>query len=182
MRYDLLETAYNRQAAVAYADYWAYRRNPRYYSFDDIGGDCTNFVSQCIYAGSGVMNFTPTYGWYYISLSDRAPAWSGVIYLYRFLTENQGPGPFGRGLSAGELAQAEVGDIIQLNLGGEDYGHTAIVVTPGDSPEEIRVAAHDNNANCRPLSTYAYTAVRGIHIEGVRHLSPEQAETGVFPS
>ena len=49
MRYQLLEIPYDRKAAVEYADYWAYRRNPKYYAFDDIGGDCTNFVSQCIF-------------------------------------------------------------------------------------------------------------------------------------
>ena len=40
---------YRRQQAVAYAHYWAYRRNPSYYDFEAIGGDCTNFVSQCIF-------------------------------------------------------------------------------------------------------------------------------------
>ena len=51
---------YNRANAVAYAKKWAYGRNPKYYDFSDLGGDCTNFASQCIYAGSGVMNYTPT--------------------------------------------------------------------------------------------------------------------------
>ena len=43
---------YNRAAAVAYAHAWAYRRNPRYYNYEELGGDCTNFASQCLYAGS----------------------------------------------------------------------------------------------------------------------------------
>lgn len=80
---------YNRANAVAYAKKWAYGRNPKYYDFSDLGGDCTNFASQCIYAGSGVMNYTPTYGWYYISVNNRAPAWTGVDELYRFLTTNR---------------------------------------------------------------------------------------------
>ena len=63
---------YNRANAVAYAKKWAYGRNPKYYDFSDLGGDCTNFASQCIYAGSGVMNYTPTYGWYYISVNNSA--------------------------------------------------------------------------------------------------------------
>ena len=65
---------YRREAAEAYARYWAYGRNPDFYDYEAIGGDCTNFASQCIYAGTGVMNFTPTYGWYYISADDKAPA------------------------------------------------------------------------------------------------------------
>ena len=69
---------YDRQAAVRYASRWAYGRNPAYADFDALGGDCTNFASQCLYAGAGVMDFTPTFGWYYRSLRDRAPAWTGV--------------------------------------------------------------------------------------------------------
>lgn len=49
---------YNRENAVKYAEKWAYSRNPRYYNFDSIGGDCTSFVSQCIFAGSNTMNYT----------------------------------------------------------------------------------------------------------------------------
>ena len=84
---------YNRQKAVEYAKKWAYSRNPQFYDFQDLGGDCTNFASQVIYAGCGVMNYTPVYGWYYISLNERAPAWTGVNQLYRFLTTNTGEGP-----------------------------------------------------------------------------------------
>ncbi len=41
---------YNRENAVEYAKIWAYKRNPKYYNFDPVGGDCTSFVSQCLYA------------------------------------------------------------------------------------------------------------------------------------
>ncbi|NLG26119.1 MAG: amidase, partial [Clostridiales bacterium] len=85
---------YNRRAAVDYARTWAFKRNPRFMDFTNLGGDCTNFASQCLYAGSGVMNYTPDTGWYYISPTRRAPAWSGVVFLGRFLTENKGRGPF----------------------------------------------------------------------------------------
>ncbi len=36
------EIGYNRQAAVDYAQKWAYGRNPNYLDFEEIGGDCTN--------------------------------------------------------------------------------------------------------------------------------------------
>ena len=48
--------AYNRTSAIIYAKKWSLSRNPRYYNFDDIGGDCTNFISQCLFAGSNKMN------------------------------------------------------------------------------------------------------------------------------
>lgn len=64
----LIETGYDRRRAVEYALRWALSRNPEYYNFDNIGGDCTNFVSQCLYAGCRVMNYSGDDGWYYIDL------------------------------------------------------------------------------------------------------------------
>ena len=50
----MLLLPYNRSAAVEYAHQWAFGRNPEFYDFSQIGGDCTNFASQCLYAGGGV--------------------------------------------------------------------------------------------------------------------------------
>ena len=49
------ELPYNRKNVIEYAGKWAYGRNPQYYNFDNVGGDCTSFASQCIYAGSKIM-------------------------------------------------------------------------------------------------------------------------------
>ena len=85
---------YDRTSAYEYAKKWAFGRNPAFYDFSRIGGDCTNFASQCIYAGAGIMNYTPTFGWFYKSANDRTPSWTGVEYLYNFLVNNEGAGPF----------------------------------------------------------------------------------------
>ena len=52
-----------------------YSAAPAFYDYERIGGDCTNFASQCVYAGSGVMNYTRDLGWYYIDANNKAPAW-----------------------------------------------------------------------------------------------------------
>ena len=163
----LVTLPYDRAAAVVYAHRWAYRRNPAFYDFERIGGDCTNFASQCIYAGAGVMNYTPTYGWYYISPDDRAPAWAGVVYLYEFLTQNRGVGPFGREVDVERVAP---GDIVQLKLRKPVFDHTPVIVAVGSPPtvENILVAAHSQDVDYRPLSTYNDRDIRFIHIEGVR--------------
>ena len=135
-----------------------------------IGGNCTNFVSQCIYAGSCKMNYKYTFGWYYISMEDRAPAWTGVEYFYTFMTTNMGVGPFGREASLDEL---EIGDVIQLAKEGEGYYHTLLVV--GFEGEDTLVAAQTDNAYARPLSTYDYDFARFIKILGVRFESPEDS-------
>lgn len=158
---------YNRAAAIAYANEYAFLRNPNYYNFDYIGGDCTNFASQCIYAGCHIMNYTPVTGWYYINLNNRAPAWTGVEYLYNFLTRNKGVGPFGREVPVQEIA---AGDICQLSFDGKVFSHTPFITFAAETKalDRILIAAHTNDSKDRPLSTYNFKKIRFIHIEGAR--------------
>ena len=164
----LLTKPYLRERAVIYAKKYAFGQNPIFGNFRGIGGNCTNFVSQCIYAGSCVMNYTPTFGWYYVSLDDRSPSWTGVDFFYNFMIENAGVGPFGRVANADEL---EIGDVIQLARNEEGYYHSLLVV--GFDGEDILVAAQTDNAYARPLSSYDYDYSRFIKILGVRFESPE---------
>ena len=158
---------YNREAVVAYAREWAFGRNPAYYDFELIGGDCTSFASQALYAGAGVMNFTPTYGWYYISADNRAPAWTSVEYFARFLTTNEGQGPYG---SFQPLYKALPGDFIQLSFDGVAFQHTLIILEAGEfpTPDNILIACHTFDSLDRAVDTYDYMDLRLIHIEGVR--------------
>lgn len=154
---------YDRAAAATYAKKWAFGRNPAYYNFDRIGGDCTNFASQCVYAGAGIMNFTPVFGWFYRSVNDRTSSWTGVQYLYNFLTGNESAGPFAEEVPLNRL---EVGDIVQLGRETGDFYHSPVVVNVLNG--KIFVAAHTYDAYNRSLSSYTYERARGIHILGVR--------------
>lgn len=78
------EKEYDRKSVIEYAKKWAYSRNPKYYNFDKIGGDCTSFASQCIYEGSGVMNYTKNTGWYYKNGNDKTPSWERVSLGYSY--------------------------------------------------------------------------------------------------
>ncbi len=153
-------------AAIAYSNQWALSRNPRYYNFDKIGGDCTNFISQCVYAGSGVMNHTPIYGWYYYSVNQRSPSWTSVNYFYRFMTTNKTKGPFGSAIPFDAL---QIGDLIQLqNTSGIFYHNLLVVDIIGELNEQnIIINAHDIDSFRRPLSTYTYMSKRCLHINGV---------------
>lgn len=160
---------YDRRAAVEYAHQWAFGRNPAFYDFSEIGGDCTNFASQCLYAGTGVMNFTPDFGWYYIDANDRAPAWSGVQYFWNFMTrEDISVGPWGVRTSFQYLRP---GDFVQLRFleSKEVFAHTPVVVDVGYPPtmSNILVAAHSYDADNRPLDTYQNVEeMRFLHIIG----------------
>lgn len=167
----LITLPYNRARAVEYARRWALSRNPLFIDFTGQGGNCTNFVSQCLYAGCGVMNDTPTYGWYYRSPEDRAPAWSGVNELYDFLIgipefaeANGGTGPFAT--DAATSRKIELGDVVQLaNAEGQFY-HTLII--SGFTDNDILICAQSDDALDRPLSTYSFASLRILHIEGAR--------------
>lgn len=159
--------AYDRNAAVRYAHQWAYLRNPRYGVFDEIGGDCTNFVSQCLFAGCGIMQEQPGIGWFYRSMARRSPAWTGVFFLHRFLTENRGRGPF-----AGELPieHAQPGDVIQLAFAPNVFTHACVVVQAGEPGDlaQLLIAAHTMDCDMRPIDTYVYSQLRLLHILGAR--------------
>lgn len=160
---------YNRKAAVEYARRWAFQRNPAYYNFNLLGGDCTNFASQCLFAGVGVMNYEKDIGWYYINLQRRAAAWTGVEYFYRFLTANEkdkigdGSGPFAIETGVDKL---EIGDFVQFGRETGDFYHTPIVV--GFSRGIPLLAAHSYDVFNRPLTAYSYEKIRCLHILGAR--------------
>ena len=153
---------YNRNNTVEYAKRWALSRNPKYLDFHEIGGDCTNFASQCIYAGAELMNYRNDFGWYYISPDNRSAAWSGVKYLYRFLTSNENVGPVGMDV---DLSAVKLGDIIFLSNGQNLYH--SLVVTGFDTDGEILVCAHTIDSYMRRLDSYMFYATYPVHIEKV---------------
>ncbi len=161
-------SGYDRNAAVSYAHHWAYSRNPAYYNYDKLGGDCTNFISQCIYAGSQAMNYDPKHGWYYWSANNKSPSWSGVQFLRNFLVSNAK----GRGPSAQESQVSEMtpGDVIQLLFDGKAFQHSLLVVETGPVPDinNILIATHTDDSDNRALNTYQYEKIRFLHISSAR--------------
>ncbi|MDR2044698.1 MAG: amidase domain-containing protein [Clostridium sp.] len=166
---------YNRRKAVEYAHKWAFGRNPRYLDFSGLGGDCTNFISQCLLAGGLPMNYRKNFGWYYHSSYDRAPAWTSVQYFYQFLTDNQEAGP-----KADEvpLKDVQIGDVVQLSFDGAVFHHSLLVVevkapdTTGEGGsavpgmDQILIATHTDDSDYRRLSTY--TAMRSYRCLKIR--------------
>jgi hypothetical protein len=157
---------YNREAAVSYARKWAMARNPNYYNYHNLGGDCTNFVSQCLLAGGGVMNHERDNGWYYYGPNAHSPSWTGVTFLHRFLTRKGGAGPIGHEVP---MSEAEIGDLTQFAEDEGRFSHTQIIVSAGypRSLEKILIAAHTVDSLDRPLSTYKFKKIRFIRIDGI---------------
>lgn len=161
------EIQYNRQKVLDYAQKWAYGRNSQYYNFDSVGGDCTSFVSQCIYAGSDIMNYSKQNGWYYINGNNKSPSWSGVEFLYNFLTTNKLVGPYGKEVSKNEI---EIGDIAQLSFNGTSFGHTLLItkIVNKSALNQIFISSHTFDSFNKRIAEYDFEKIRFVHIEGVR--------------
>lgn len=125
----LTNRTYNRQAAQDYINRWAYSRNAAWGNFDNLGGDCTNWISQIIYAGGIPKDTSDTYKWFYNSMNDRAPSWTGVKELWTYVVGNSdgngynGPQASFWTNSAGR-ANMYTGDFIQLYRSSNGWFHT----------------------------------------------------------
>lgn len=145
---------YNRTKAVEYAHKWALGRNPKYYDFEKIGGDCTNFISQCLYAGGLNMNYAQD-GWFYINGNNKSPSWTGVNFLYNYLINK-------RKAKEIQLYEIEVGDIIQLSSNGQYFTHSIIVSKIKNG--EIFICCHTADAKDKNINKYSFKKMRILKI------------------
>lgn len=155
---------YDRHKAVEYAFLWWDKRNPLFFDFDELGGDCTNFVSQCLFFGGIEMDFTQ-YGWYYRSLEKRAPSWTGVEEFFNFATNNTGA--VGVKAKITTMQNVDIGDIVQLKLRGEDRFHHSLIITKivGEKNfDNIFLTSHSYDAINKPISHYFVEDIRFLKI------------------
>ncbi len=71
---------YDSDAAVRYADQYALNYNSKWPNFNSVGGDCANFVSQCLYAGGLPMDSS----WYCYS-NNNYKNWASSTGLRNYL-------------------------------------------------------------------------------------------------
>ncbi|MEW6558489.1 MAG: amidase domain-containing protein, partial [Elusimicrobiota bacterium] len=150
--------SYDRIRAVNYADTWAYSRNTdKYYDYENVGGDCTNFVSQCLIAGgirfgSGQASYIDDKGCI-IRVADMP----GALQNFHGATISVNTIP----------SNLKVGDVISLGDNEDPYIHTIFVVQPGNTADTLLVASHTDDSYGRPLQVYVdrgYTIFRYIQI------------------
>lgn len=134
-----LRSKFNRDEAVRYALTYAKNPNPyyRYFSSSEYsGGDCSNFVSQCLRAGGAPMDFTSQRPWWYnnkgtspVKDDSWSTSWAVAHSLYWCLIVRGNlklPGLKGEELKA--LEDLELGDIIIYEKGNVMY-HSAIITS-----------------------------------------------------
>lgn len=134
--------AYNRLKAVQYAERWWNSFNPTYPQFTD---DCTNFISQCLYAGGIPMWGKPnrTKGWWIEGKSNWSFSWT-VAHAFMLMLkaaswtkEVKNP------------SQLMIGDIICYDFEGDGRFNHNTIVTGKDEYGYPLVNAHTTNSRMR---------------------------------
>lgn len=140
----MLLTTYNRTSAKTYAVTYVNSPNTSVWcDYSSSGGDCTNFVSQCLYAGGWSKfnngSFCSTGSWYHngagkctntSTTKNYSCSWTQAADMQSLLSVSSRVVPANYPASS-----LEVGDIIQLkNSSGIAY-HTMIVTTAGSIPK-----------------------------------------------
>ncbi|WP_077297126.1 amidase domain-containing protein [Virgibacillus pantothenticus] len=134
---------YDRQAAVQYAERWWNDYNPAYRQFPV---DCTNYVSQCLYAGGAPMYGAPVRerGWWYQD-NNWSFSWA-VAHSLRWYLAGATKGLRGEQKETAE--QLIPGDVICYDFSGDGrWDHNTIVVAKDANGMPLVNAHTDNSRN-----------------------------------
>lgn len=155
----------NRAAAVAYGRRWANSNNPEFIATSG-GGDCTEFVSQAMFAGGWSMvttgdpvEFRRNDRWFSLrrttlrtivrgSTIDRSYTWAGAQNFAEFVRIS------GRGTQVTDPMLLEPGDVIQFRARRGGHIHHSMLVT-GKTSNDLLISQ-----NSIPLLDHPFSAVR----------------------
>jgi len=150
-----LRFIYDRLRAVQYAERWWNDYNPR---FEKFAVDCTNFISQCLYAGGAPMRGYPdrSKGWW-MQNKNWSYSWSTSHSLRQYLLSSK----VGlRGKRVAHPAELKLGDVIFYDFQGNGRFDHSTIVTAKDADGMPLVNAHTTNSRMRYWSyedSSAYT-------------------------
>lgn len=173
---------YDGEAAVDYAMTWTdpieVLRNDDYGIYDGYGGNCNNYISQCLFAGGIPMDSDgdndTQWKWYGEEVDDeygsdwgRSPAWTGVEEFYTYASENDGYGLVA--IVNDNVYSGSIGDVLQYGH-NEEWLHSVIITDViEDSDGSMADYLINSNTTDRinyPASAYGYSELRLIKVLG----------------
>lgn len=134
---------YDRLQAVKYADIWWNDYNPSFPTIKE--NDCTNYISQCLYAGGIPMDYSShrNQGWWYNGKNEQWSFTWTVANSFRWYLENGGhikvqpvEGP----------EYLSIGDVICYDFDGNGHWQHNTIVTAKDLNGMPLVNAHTTNS------------------------------------
>lgn len=176
---------YNPAAGILYAQSYAlYDGLPEdlrlfYYSEGD---DCTNFISQCVWAAYG--GWLPGYTqaavsenrarilrdvrqvksiWFGSASHVGSLKWCRVEDFYSYATREKEQGPAARKIAEGDFASVDPsallpGDVVQLvvtTYTPDRYGHGLYVTRAGATWDDVLICCHTYNRLNEPMTQFA---------------------------
>ena len=145
-----MSNKYNRRSAANYAIKYAIDPNKKYKYFEFVngnGGDCTNFVSQCLNAGGASMDNNKIRPWWYQS-GKASICWGVAHSLYWYLKTNQITNRnVIKGLEVQDMKELEIGDVVFYENYQNKIFHAAIItsLTDIDGNKEPLISQHSYN-------------------------------------
>lgn len=169
------DNPYNREDAVSYSYNYITKRNSEWFDYSDIGGNCQNYVSQCLYSGGipadesgsiynqwkhhdSAINETEGVG--------RSYSWTTVGYFYDYIKSNVENGICA--LPDSNFYLIEKGDVAEVGY-DKRWGHTVLITESVKINNEIvdyLVNSNTVNLENYPLLAYTYPDLRFIKILG----------------
>jgi hypothetical protein len=145
---------YNRMEAVKYAEIWWDGHNKKYPLY---ANDCTNFISQCLYAGEFPMAGYPNMaaGWWYKNFNSSSYSWRVANTLRWYLPGAQ---TGIRGIEVNDQKELSLGDIILYDFEGDGRWNHCTMVVSKDKDGDPLVNAHTQNSRKRYWSYYDSSA------------------------
>lgn len=175
---------YRRKTAVSYSRKWVQGRNREgnWPDYGHWGGNCQNFVSQCLYASGIPMDIESPglWKWYgpnankQFNDQGRSTSWASVNDFLAYVKSNDGYGLVAH--ADAPYYSGEIGDIIHMGTGGS-LKHTVIItkVIKNANGDTIDYLVSSNTADLRdyPVSAHYYTDQMLIKVYGWND-SPEK--------
>lgn len=134
---------YRRDLAAAYADRWWNAGNPAYELFEV---NCTNYVSQCLFAGNAPMDYTGRRGngWWYKGRTKGQEwwsySWAVSNSMTAFLSAARKSGL--RATTVQTAGELQLGDVITYDWNGDGRFQHSTIVTAFDSAGQPLVNAN----------------------------------------
>ena len=167
---------YSPDKGILYAKTFSKSYNPLFYSAP---GDCSNFVSQCIWAAYGGYDFSSNKisyenirkkyrmvpGLWHGNEGGGTPNWESVENLYNYLCKEKTIGPNGIGLNNKKTFESlspssiNLGDILQFGSINKRYSHSVYVTYingNGTKYSDIYISQHTADLYNRNLLELIY--------------------------
>ncbi|MEU4086519.1 amidase domain-containing protein [Streptomyces aureus] len=154
---------YDYAAMATYAETYWKNYNPAYRSFNSVGGDCTNYLSQSLKAGgwTTVASSGEEYGTWNYTASTQTDTWVGVNEWSWFTQTAK------RSTPLANIYQMDVGDVMQMDFDKDGSKDHSMITSYRSASGVPYVTYHDTDTYRRSVSsllaaypTTAYYAYR----------------------